>query len=287
MDVELKPLIYKGDGTTYGSNVPYNYTDRSQMKYGISLAAADSQQSFTIMNDDQPRVYPPPPQKTLYYHSIVVHSDSDSEDPNRRITATTKRQIRVQLFKNPKYDIPGEVTFKICIWSNNGGTATRDANGTWDPGEDYRFLVGGSIVNGQCRTNKMFGSNGFSSDRIEIDVRNDRDVEPDETVVFTVELLSEEHQKVIQVHPGTYTIRNDDFVGLADPEVTIDQTGGPVDEGARRPAIRRRSRTTAPSRPRCGGMRKKPSTAPIMSAAGSARWPVWGTGTLSPRATRP
>ena len=232
IDVELKPLIYMGDDRHYGDNVPYNYTDRSQMKYGISLAAADTQQSFTIMNDDQPRVITRPSPKPLYYHSIVVYSDSDSEDPNRRITPNTKRQIRVQLVKNPKYDIPGGitgVTFNLCI---SGGTATRDHDSTWNAGEDYRLLVGGSIVNGRCRGSLSFGSNGFSSDRIEIDVRNDEDSEPDETVVLTVQLISSAHRDSIQVHPGTYTIRNDDFhVRVADPEVTIDQAGGPVDEG--------------------------------------------------------
>ena len=236
VDVELKPLIYIGDGRHYGNNVPYDYTDRSQMKYGVSLTAANASQSFTIMNDDQPRVVTRPPPKPLYYHSIVVHSDSDSEDPGRRrISNTTKRQIRVQLFKNPNpnYDIPGGgPTFKICIRPDSGSTATRDHNGTWDAGEDYRLFVGGTIVNGQCRAGLQFGSNGFSSSRIEIDVRNDTDVEPDETVVFTVDFDSTEHKDSIQVHPGTYTIRNDDFhVRVADPEVTIDQTGGPVDEG--------------------------------------------------------
>ncbi len=232
IDVEIKPLIYLGDGRNYGNNVPYDYTDRSQMKYGVRLTAANTNQSFTIMNDDQPRAITRPPPKPLYHHSIVVHSDADSEDPGRRITNSTRRQIRVQLFKNPNYNIQGQVLFKFCLYSGRSGTATRDQDGAWDAGDDYRLLVRGSIVNGQCRTNKTFGSDGFSSDRIEIDVRNDKDVEPDETVIFTVELLSEAHKNVIQVHNGTYTIRNDDFgMAEADPEVTINKTGGAVDEG--------------------------------------------------------
>ncbi len=230
VDVELKPLIYLGDGSNYGDNVPYDYTDRSQMKYGVRLTAANARQSFTIVNDDRPRVITPQPRKTFYHHSIVVYSDSGSEDTNERRTSTTRREIRVQLVKNPKYNIQGQVQFKVCLYSGRRGTATRDTGGGWDPGEDYRLLVGGSIVNGQCRTGGTFDTDGFSSPKIEIDVRKDADIEPDETVVFTVELLSEEHQKVIQVHNGTYTIRNDDF-GVTDPEVTIDSTGGAVDEG--------------------------------------------------------
>ena len=230
VDVELKPLIYLGDGRHYGDNVPYDYTDRSQMKYGVSLTAANARQSFTILNDDRPRVITPsPPRKTFYHHSIVVYSDSGSEDTNERRTTTTRRQINVRLFRNATYasHIPGEITFNVCI---SGGTATRDHDNTWNAGEDYRLLVGGGTVNARCRSNLTFDSDGFSSDRIEIDVRKDKDVEPDETVVLTVQLLSSAHRELIQVHPGTYTIRNDDF-GVTDPEMTIDSTGGAVDEG--------------------------------------------------------
>ncbi len=240
VDVELIPLIYVGDGVTHGDNITYDYTVRSHMKYNVSLTPANAQQSFTILNDDQPRVVTRPPPKPLYHHHVRIYSDTgfytgdtrSGVEGTQATDAPNRRRIRVQLVKNPKYDnIKGTVGFKVCIRPDpHGGTATRDRDGTWHPGDDYRLIVRNDRVSAQCRSLQTF-SNGFSSNGIWIEVRKDADIEPDETVVLTVELLSEEHQKLIKVEPFTYTIINDDLPVAANPEVTIAQTGGAVDEG--------------------------------------------------------
>lgn len=203
--------------------------------------------------------------RQLYHHYVSVYSGSgeegtyESRDEVRRIPA--KREIKVQLVKNSVYKtIQGPVTFKFCIYNNNSGTATRNiqSDSTWRPGEDYRLFVKGSIVNGQCRSGGEFGPDGFSANRIEIEVRRDAEHEPDETVNFTVELLNPEHAKTIQVYQGTYTIKNDDLRVAEHPEVTIDMTGDAVDEGQDalfQVRIANPPGTTSPRRRSCGASR--------------------------------
>ena len=223
-----------------------------------------------------PGLYGDAQAKKLYHHTLHVISAKGEEDAsNSHDRPTDRREIRVLLNVNrnylqtlglpiyahnpPRTDEegnvirrslqPDDITFKICI---SGGSATRDRDGTWDPGEDYRLMVGSSIVNARCRTGQKFGADGLSTRRIEIEVRADRDIEPDETIPITVELVSALHQNAIKVYQGTYTIVNDDLK-IADPEVTIDMTGGAVNEGefARfqmRSAMRPGTQTPPPGR---------------------------------------
>ena len=228
VDVSLTPLIYTGDSGD--SQHDYDYTDRTQMKYNVSMSAADSRRSYTILNDDQPRVTTRRPQQPLYYHLHVV-PDSRGEGPLDERTGVPPPRVRpiTVTLDRTLDDGSSTIIYYLCF----GGTATIDRNNTWDAGEDYRVLKNGVAINfaqGDACTQTAGITAGNSEpnavNQISIEVRPDEEVEPNETVIITPTVTS----GVARGHAGTYTIRNDDF-GVTVTEVTIDGTGGAVDEG--------------------------------------------------------
>ena len=123
----------------------------------------------------------------------------------------------------------GNVIFDICFT----GTATINTQGTWGTsGADYQVTQGGNPRGDTCEGGALGKDyNNLTNTQVDIQVRGDTDVEPDETVIATLTIIGTPPAGVtLGTSTHTHTILDDDTVAL--PEVTIAAGPSPVTEGA-------------------------------------------------------
>ena len=153
----------------------------------------------------------------------VTLSLSGPADANERNAGTRTRAYTVTLSQA----VSSVVEWKLCFT----GTATLSItfNG-WSSGADYRTRSFGNATGSQCFLDDHLVGEALANTDIDIQVRGDTDVEPDETVIATLTLRGTPPAGVtLGTSTHTHTILNDDTVAL--PEVTI-AAGSSVTEGA-------------------------------------------------------
>ncbi len=126
-----------------------------------------------------------------------------------------------------------QVSYSLCF----GGTATRDANGTHAPGEDYQVVAPGGTVQGTFGSGSTEGCAGSGgsvqfavnedSHAWKIRVHGDTTVESDETVIVTLKespssALPSTFELSAAGNPATHTIGDDDTTY----RVVLTESGG-------------------------------------------------------------
>ncbi len=149
---------------------------------------------------------------------------SGPADANERNSGARTRTYTVTLSQA----VSSIVEWELCF----SGTATANTtfNG-WSSSADYRTRTDGGATGTTCFHSAHQAGGSLANTRIDIQVRGDTDVEPDETVIATLRLRNTPPAGVtLGTSTHTHTILNDDTVAL--PEVTIAAGSSSVTEGA-------------------------------------------------------
>ncbi len=136
--------------------------------------------------------------------TLSISAPADAVEGN---SSYTDRNFTVTLSETRS----ASVGFQVCFNDGANGTATRGSSG------DYRLVIGGNADNSTCRATSL--SSGQTSENITIRVVGDTDIEADETVIATLELVGSPTGVVLGTATATHTIETDDT-----HEVTIDVT---------------------------------------------------------------